>query len=132
MIQILKLFISHLEYLFRENNFCITHSNCGMSFNSGLIVLEIKNLSLRFINERDIITLEFRFTKEVSSKWYDIDVMRMYLSGVSVDAVMTSVNLAFVKEHIQKMIDLADEEDVKLFNSIFDKLRKERAEKLFG
>ena len=100
----------------------------------GLITLKNSKITVTFLSDRDKVSIEFSPIKG----WEDhagvtLDLIYQHILGNSIDTTMiTDETIKFLRDHFDAITTLFCDNDAEKLKSIFSKLKKERAKRLFG
>lgn len=135
MKNLLICIATHFIWFFEKYNFRIVDSSFDPSFGGqGLITLKNTKITVCLVSDRDKIFIEFSPLKG----WEDhdgvtLDLIHQHILGKSIDTTMvTDETIKFLKDHFDSITTLFCDNDTEKLKSIFSKLKKERAKRLFG
>ena len=147
MNSILKLVIRYFSFLYDELGARFVDSQVG-SMDSALLVLEMRNLRLRFVNDRGPIVLHFQSVdRAATNEWFSFDVLRQLITGVvdddgimwgtiggdpEVDHKKAARNAEFVKANIAEIADAFSAARYSETEKTLHDYEEARAKRLFG
>jgi hypothetical protein len=134
MNQILLFILQHCMYLFSEYGFRFVDSLVSKSFGGdSYVVLERKELTLRFTLDRGQLFLDFRPTTGSKTRWYSIDLVIQMISGkVESSAVLSDSHAAFLKNNFRAIVDAFSDEHRSTSIEKLKILEKARAKRMFS
>ena len=135
MKNILNCIAEDFLWLFDLYNFRITNSVYNSSFGGqGMVELKNADIKICFVSDREKIYLEFSPIKGwPEGDVVTIDLLYEKITGKSIDsAMLTDISITFIKGHFSAVISLFTENDPKELLSAFNKMKMERAKRLFG
>lgn len=114
MDNLLLFIINNCSFLYKEYGFKFIDSNVSESFDNASFIMKNTSLCLRFINERERISLEFGFVNKGKIDWYDIDIIRLYLTNKSRGtANLDPDNILFLAKQISKIQSIIYDTEIK-------------------
>ena len=131
MNELLKYLIRHFSFLYYDYGarFVDSQTNGGDAF----IELEMQNMRLRFVRDRDQLFLFFRSTSSHSQEWFSLDLVRQFIRQKPSNRTLLDPRLvAFVRENLREILKAFSPANREATERILDQYARERAKKMFG
>jgi hypothetical protein len=137
MTKILEFIAAHMGFLWRGARFRIVGSEVSTSFGTNaLLLVEGERIRLRFISDRDELSLDFQSVRANPSKnreWHSVDRIRRLMTGRREESGLLDESYArFVEEHLGQIEDLFSPEKWPETKERLKALGKVISKELFG
>lgn len=131
MNELLTYLISYFSFLYNDLGARFVDSRVHGPH--AMLVLEIKDLRLRFVRDRGQLFLDFQSSHRPSEDdWFSYDVVRQFITNEVVDsAMLDEKKVKFVKEHIQEIAKAFSANNRQKTEQTLHECEKERAKRLF-
>jgi len=125
--------MKHCSFLYSPNRFRFVDSGSSESFGNAFLVLEHKELRLRFVKDRGQIFLDFQPTsKNRKGEWFSIDIVKQMVTGeIETSAEMDSEKRKFLKTNLDKIEQLFSSANREGTIKKLKELERARAKRLF-
>lgn len=133
MNEILIFIIKYCSELYYKYGFRFINSDYCEGDNS-IIVLENGNVRFLFLRDRGQLMLEVSLSLNgKKSEQFSFELIRQYISGESeLFTILDDNNGAFIRDNLEKIVNLLSENSVKTTILNLKKLEKRRSKLLFG
>ncbi len=135
MKNILICIASHFTWLFEAYGFRLTNSHYDATFGGqGWVELEGHSMRIRFVSDREKVYPEFApLGGWPEGEGVTLDLLYRYLTGQYMDtAMVTDASCEFLKKRFGDILLLFSNGDTSELRAAFEKLKRERAKRLFG
>lgn len=134
MEEILRYLMKHCSFLYSPNQFRFVDSGSSESFGNAFLVLEHKDLRLKFIKDRGQLFLDFQPTSSNRKMdWFSIDIVKQLVTGnIEPSSEMDTDKAKFLKSNLDEIQRLFSTANLKGTLKKLRELERARAKRLFG
>ncbi|MFX0023527.1 MAG: hypothetical protein ACFE9S_14470 [Candidatus Hermodarchaeota archaeon] len=126
--------MKHCPFLFSPNQFRIVDSDSSESFGNAFLVLEHKNLRLKFIKDKGQLFLDFQpMSSNRKKDWFSIDIVMQLVTGnIESSSEMDTDKAKFIKSNLDEIQRLFSSPNLEVTIKKLRELERARAKRLFG
>ncbi len=134
MEEIHQYLMKHCSFLYLPNQFRFVESDSSESLGNAFLVLEHKDLRLKFIKDRGQLFLDFQPTSSNRKKdWFSIDIVKQLVTGnIEPSAEMDIEKAKFLKSNLDEIKRLFSTTNLEDTLKKLRELERARAKRLFG
>jgi hypothetical protein len=134
MEEILQYLMKNCSFLYSPNQFRFVDSDSSESFGNAFMVLEHKDLRLKFIKDRGQLFLDFQPTSSTRKlDWFSIDIVMQLVTGnIEPSSQMDAAKAKFLKSNLDEIQRRFSKANLEGTLKKLRELERQRAKRLFG
>jgi hypothetical protein len=135
MDELLQFLLQHGSFLYKECGCRFVDSRVSDSFGGdAFLILATDNVRVRLVRDRAQLFGDFQKPEaSAEDEAFSIDIVRQHLTGeVDYDTFLNAKNASFVRSHFRSVERLFDQATFAETRRKLQRLKAERAKKLFG